>query len=235
MSRERILLKLSGGNLKKLNETFFFNNEIISNLVDQIEELLQKYDLALVVGGGNIWRGSENKLDALEDQSSHYIGMLATLMNSITIQNYLKKKNIKSRIYSALSCPRVAEELNQENISRALDAHEVVIFGAGTGMPFVSTDTCAAIRAIEIGATKVLIGKNSVKGVYDKDPNKYKDAVFLPKLSYDEILFRKLKVMDHTALALLAPYKVELLVFNQDTKDSFVKALKGDIEYTSIN
>ncbi|AEW44996.1 Uridylate kinase [Mycoplasma haemocanis str. Illinois] len=234
MARERILLKISGGNLKKSGDISFFNDDIFSNLMDQIEELVKEYDVALVVGGGNIWRGNSNTFSFLEESSAHHIGMLATLMNAIAIQNYLNKRGIKNRIYSAFSCPKIAEELNEENVKRSLDSGEVVIFGAGTGMPFVSTDTCAAIRAIEIGVSKLLVGKHNVKGVFDKDPHKHSDAKFLEKLSYEEILSMKLDVFDRTALALLAPRNVKICVFNQNTKDSFVKVLKGELEHTVI-
>lgn len=233
--KERILLKLSGASLKGSGDHSVINDGVIDHLTDQIKAMADGREIAIVVGGGNIWRGDENVPPPLKNQDTHIMGMLATIMNAIALQNYLSHKGVSSTIFSAVPIARVAEEICTQSLRSAFKRGEVVIFAGGTGVPFVTTDTCAAIRALEINADKVLIGKNGVNGVYDKDPNQYADANFYERISYEEIIDRRLAVMDLAAMSLLLRHgRPELIVFNNDEEDSFVRALTGNLPHTVI-
>lgn len=234
-TKPRILLKLSGANLKKEGDTNIFTHQIIKSLVSQVKELSETYSVALVVGGGNIWRGAESTYQPLRISDAHTIGMLATIMNAITLQNYLREEGVNSTIFSAFSCPKLAEDISTDAVDRALKVGDVVIFAGGTGMPFVSTDTCAAVRSLEINAQKILIGKNGIKGIYDCDPKINPNARLFNTITYEEIIDKRLLAMDLASMILLKDNsRPKLVVFDQSVENAFVKAAKGEIEHTEV-
>lgn len=233
--KDRILLKLSGASLRGKSHKYVVEHSVISDLSEQIKELSKEYEVAIVVGGGNIWRGYEHVPEPLNNQDTHIIGMLATVINSIALQNYLSYKGVSSTIFSAIPIPKIAGEICTQNLKRSFERGDVVIFSGGTGVPFVTTDTCTAVRALEIGANKILIGKNGVDGVYDKDPNKYPDAKFYDKVSYEYILDSRIVIMDLTAMSILKENnRPQLVIFNNDEKDAFIRSLKGEIRHTIV-
>lgn len=235
MKKERVLLKLSGASFGGADNSSVLSDAVVRHLVDQVKTMADGREIAIVVGGGNIWRGAENMHPPLKKQDAHIMGMLATIINGIALQNYLSYVGVPSTIFSAIPIPRVAEEICTQNVNRAFSRGDVVIFAGGTGVPFVTTDTCAAVRALEINADKILIGKNGVNGIYDKDPNKYADAKFYERVSYEEIIDKRLDVMDLAAISLLLRNRrPELIVFNNDEENSFVKALTGSLPNTVV-
>lgn len=230
--KERILIKLSGGALKGNLE--LYSEEKLLSLASQIKELSFLYEIGIVIGGGNIWRGKEEKLNLLSPVEGDYIGMLATIMNCFVFKVALEKSGVKASCYSALNVDRVVKYHSLSSVEEDLSSGKVVIFGGGLGEPQFSTDSAAIIRGIEIGAKKILIGKEGVAGVYNKDPNIYEDAIFYEKLSYDRVISENIKVLDHAALNLAKENKLHLLIFNQEIENSFVKSLSGEIELSEI-
>lgn len=235
MVKERIIIKISGATLENKKENSIVDGDVVACLAQQVKELSENYEVAVVIGGGNIWRGKENNLEPLLNQDSHIIGMLSTMINSIILQNYLTYAGARAAIFSSISCPRVAEDICTERLESAFRDGKIVIFASGSGQPFVTTDTCLAIRALEVKAKKILIGKNGVKGIFDKDPNKHADAQFFSKISYEEIIERRLAVMDLAAMTLLLDNgRPQLVVFDQEAEYPYTRALKGDLEYTVV-
>ncbi|GCE63834.1 amino acid kinase family protein [Candidatus Mycoplasma haematohominis] len=236
MGKERIIIKISGATLENRKDNTIIDGDTLTKLAQQVKTLAENYEVALVIGGGNIWRGKENNLAPLLNQDSHIIGMLSTLINSIVFQNYLTHIGAKSVIFSSISCPRVAEDICTERVESAFSSGKIVIFASGSGLPFVTTDTCIAIRALEVKADRILIGKNGVKGIYDKDPNQFSDAKFFTEISYEEIIERRLKVMDLASMTLLLDNgRPKLVVFDQDAENAYIKALTGDdLEHTVV-
>ena len=185
--------------------------------------------MAVVVGGGNIFRGMKNSSKLGMDQASgDYVGMLATVMNAIAIQSELRKIGVDCRVQSAISMDKIAEPYIRFRAIRHLEKKRVVIFAAGTGNPFFTTDTAAALRASEIGAEVMLMAKNGVDGVYSDDPRINKNAKKYDKISYDDIIVKGLKVMDLTSCALCKQNSIPIHVFDFNLEDSILKILKGD-------
>ena len=191
--------------------------------------------IAVVVGGGNIFRGMKNSSKLGMDQASgDYVGMLATVMNAIAIQSELRKIGVDCRVQSAISMDKIAEPYIRFRAIRHLEKKRVVIFAAGTGNPFFTTDTAAALRAAEIGADAMLMAKNGVDGVYSDDPRVNKNAVKYDKISYDDIIMNGLKVMDLTSCALCKQNKIPICVFDFTLKDSIIKILNGENVGTTV-
>ena len=222
---KRVLLKLSGEALA--GETKFGVNEItIGKICDKIKELVDlNAEVAIVVGGGNFWRGKNGH--EMERTTSDYMGMLATCINGLALQDSLEQVGVDTRVQTAIEMKAVAEPYIRRRAVRHLEKGRVVIFSAGTGNPYFSTDTTAALRAAEIEAEVILLAKK-VDGVYDKDPHKYADAKKYDKLSYLEILDQGLQVMDSTATTLCMDNNIPILVFGLDEPGNIRKAVNGE-------
>ncbi len=224
----RVLLKISGEALMG-DQGFGIQPEVIDTIAAEVLKGVQLgAQIAIVVGGGNIFRGVQNSAKlGMDRAAADYVGMLATVMNSLILQGILKKKGLEIRVLTAIAMDRVAEPYIRLRAVRHLQKSRVVIFGAGTGNPFFSTDTTAALRAAEISADVILMAKNNVDGVYDKDPNKDSSAVKFDTLTYDEVLSRDLKVMDQTAVSLCKDTKMPIIVFDFARPDAIVNILEG--------
>ena len=226
---KKILLKISGEAL--LGEQEFGIDpkqvEMISNEIKNAHEL--GVQLAVVVGGGNIFRGMRNSQKLGMDQASgDYVGMLATIMNAIALQSELRKIGVPCRVQSALDIHKVAEPYIRFKAIRHLEKGRVVIFAAGTGNSFFTTDTADALRAAEIGAVALLMAKNGVDGVYDDDPRINPNAKKYDKITYDDIIINNLKVMDLTSCSLCKQNNIPIFVFDFAQKDSIIKILKNE-------
>ncbi|MBN2279381.1 MAG: UMP kinase [Candidatus Marinimicrobia bacterium] len=224
---KRILIKFSGEVLagEKLSG-------IDPKMVDQVAEeifSLQKYkkEIALVFGGGNIFRGlSASEKDNTDRVTGDYMGMLATVINALAVQESLSRKGVKARVMSAIHMPEIAEPMIIRNADKFLHDGEIVIFSAGTGRPFFSTDTGAALRAAEIKAD-LLIKGTKVDGVYDKDPIRYPDAIFYPTLDYQTCIEKQLKVMDTTAFSLCQNNNIPIVICNMTVAGNIEKVIAG--------
>ena len=227
MAYKRVLLKLSGEALMG-KEGFGIDPETMGDVSRQIREVRQTgVDLAIVVGGGNIYRGIRASGQGIDRATGDYMGMLATLMNSLALQANLERVGVAARVQSALQMAAVAEPYIRKKAMSHLEKGRVVIFAGGTGNPFFTTDTAAALRAIEVGA-EVLLKATKVDGVFDKDPEKHGDAVFLPEITYREVLNRGLKVMDATAVSLCMEHGLPIIVFNLRGPDNMKRILLGE-------
>ena len=209
----RILLKLSGEAL--LGErTFGIDPGTVAAIAEEVRAVHETgTELAIVVGAGNIYRGVAAAADGMDRATADYAGMLATLLNALTLQDALERAGVQTRVLSAITVSEVAEPYIRRRAIRHLEKGRVVIFAAGTGNPFFTTDTAAALRALEIGAGAILMGKNSVQGVYDEDPKENPNAQFIPELTHIEAIERGLKVMDTTALSLCMDNRLPIYVF----------------------
>jgi uridylate kinase len=226
---KRILLKISGEALMG-DQGFGIKPDVISLVADEIAEAAAMgCNVAVVVGGGNIFRGVQNSTKlGMDRAAADYVGMLATVMNSLILQETLKSKGIQVRVMSAIGMDRVAEPYIRLRAVRHLEKGRVVIFAGGTGNPFFSTDTTSALRAAEIGADVIMMAKNGVDGVYDKDPKVHADAVKFETLSYDEVLLKNLKVMDQTAVTLCKETGLPILVFDFNAEGAITRILQGE-------
>ena len=208
---------------------------LLSRLADELKEVHHLgIDLAIVVGGGNFIRGKMMEQMGVDRVQADYMGMLGTVINALAVQNALEQKGVPTRVQTAIEMQKVAEQFIQLRAIRHLEKGRVVIFGAGTGSPYFSTDTTAALRASEIGADVILMAKNGVDGVYDSDPKKNPDAVKFDRLSYMELLQRELQVMDSTATSMCMDNNIDLIVFNMNEPGNILKAVRGDIAGTII-
>jgi uridylate kinase len=226
-SYDRVLLKLSGeafaggGSMGVAPETV---RSIAANIAEVVRAGTQ---VAIVVGGGNYFRGAELTEQGLERSRADYMGMLGTVINCLALQDFLEKQGIDTRVQTAIAMGQVAEPYVPRRAIRHLEKGRAVIFGAGLGVPFFSTDTCAAQRALEIGAQVVLMAKQ-VDGVYDDDPRKNPDAIRFDALSYAEVLERRLKVADATAISLCMDNDLPLVVFDIFAPGGIARAVNGD-------
>lgn len=226
----RILLKLSGEALKGDNQEFGINSEVITYISKEIAEA-QKLgiQIAVVVGGGNIFRGAQGKEWGMEKAAADYVGMLATIMNCLILGEVLKSKNgVENRVQTAIAMPEVAEPFIRLRAARHLDKGRVVIFGGGTGNPHVTTDTAGALRAAEIKADVVLMAKNHVDGVYSADPRTNPDAEKIDQITFTECIRRGLQVMDPAALSLCQQNDIPIVVFDFAKEGSIRKIVTGD-------
>ena len=226
---KRILLKVSGEALLGKQE-FGIDYEPVEMMAKEIKSILDKgVEVAVVVGGGNIFRGMKNSAKLGMDRASgDYIGMLATVMNAVALQSALKKSDIDCRIQSAITMRQIAEPYIRHRAIRHLEKGRVVIFAAGTGNPFFTTDTAAALRASEIDAEAMLMAKNGVDGVYDDDPRTNPNAKKLDKIKYSDIIFNGLKVMDASACTLCEQNNIPIIVFDFNAKGSLLKITDGE-------
>jgi uridylate kinase len=209
----RVLLKLSGEALLG-SRTYGIDPGTVAAIAEEVRAVHEAgTELAIVVGAGNIYRGVAAAADGMDRATADYAGMLATLLNALTLQDALERAEVQTRVLSAITVSEVAEPYIRRRAMRHLEKGRVVIFAAGTGNPFFTTDTAAALRALEIGAGAILMGKNAVQGVYDGDPNENPDARFIPELTHIEAIERGLKVMDTTALSLCMDNRLPIYVF----------------------
>ncbi len=230
---ERILLKISGACLKNENNLISFNQ--LNNLSNQIEKISKKYSVSIVVGGGNIWRGNLSKELKMDQNLADYMGMTATIINSLALSNILKNKQVNVKVYSALNCPDLCEKFNINKVEEFLSKKgTVAIFAGGTGNPFFTTDTAAALRASELKISKILMGKNGVDGVYSADPKVDKNATFYKKISFKQVIDKKLKVMDLTSLTLCEENGIDIIVFNIDKNNGIIDTLNKKNKFTLI-
>ncbi len=231
---QRALLKLSGEALKG-NAAYGIDPQATEYIAGQIRVA---YDLGIelcaVVGGGNIWRGQSAADQGMDRSTADYAGMLATVINSLALQDALERQQLDTRIQVAIPMQSIAEPYIRRRAIRHLEKGRVVLFGAGTGNPYMTTDTAAALRAIEIGAEVLLMAKNRVDGVYDADPNIYKDAKLFKRLDYMEALNRRLDVMDSTALSLCMENHLPIIVFDIFRPGNIATVLSGETVGTTI-
>jgi uridylate kinase len=224
----RTLLKVSGEALMG-SASYGIDTETVSRVALQIKSAQdQGVEIAVVVGGGNIFRGIQAAASGMDRASADYGGMLATVINAIALQDALEKTGVVVRTQAALNVQQVAEPYIRRRAIRHLEKGRIVIFAAGTGNPYMTTDTAAALRAIEIGADVLLMGKNGADGVYDADPNEHPDAHRFKTLSYMEAISRRLQVMDSTALSLCMENDLPIIVFDLDSEGGIVKAVRGE-------
>ena len=221
---KRVLLKLSGEALSG-DKGFGINNDIVDEIAVAIKKMQEiGVQVSVVVGGGNFWRGRTS--EGMDRTTADYIGMLATVMNSMALQDALENIDVPTRVQTAIEMRQIAEPYIRRKAVRHLEKDRVVIFGAGTGNPYFSTDTAAALRAAEMESEVILLAKN-VDAVYDKDPKVHSDAVKFDELTYLEVLQRELKVMDSTATSLCMDNKIPIHVFELST-DNIMKAVMGE-------
>jgi uridylate kinase len=223
----RVVLKLSG-------EVFGggklgVDPDVVATIARQIADVVRTgVQVAIVVGGGNFFRGAELSQRGMDRARADYMGMLGTVMNCLALQDFLEKQGVETRVQTAIAMGQVAEPYIPRKAMRHLEKGRVVIFGAGAGMPYFSTDTVAAQRALEIGAQVILMGKKGVDGVYDADPAKHPDAVRYDRISYDEFLSRGLKVADATAISLCRDNRLPIVVFNMTAEGNIARAVHGE-------
>ncbi len=222
----RILLKLSGEALMG-SEAYGIDTVVLREIAEQISEVHKLgTQIALVIGGGNIFRGVSAASDGMDRSTADYMGMLATVMNALAMQDALERFGIATRVQSAIDMKEVAEPYIRRRALRHLEKGRIVIFAAGTGLPFFTTDTTAALRASEIGA-EVLMKATKVDGVYEADPVKNPFAVRYERISFSEVLARNLRVMDATAISLAREQKMRVIVFNLNVRGNIRKAVLG--------
>lgn len=227
-SKRRIIIKLSGEALAGDD-----GSAIDPLRVREIaKEIKAAYDLGaleigIIVGGGNIWRGKMASEMGMERSSADYMGMIATIMNALALQNALEALGVETRTMTSLNIPQVAEPYIRRKAISNFEKNRIVIFGGGTGNPYFSTDTTSALRAAELGVEVILMAKNGTDGVYDKDPRKHGDAIKYDSLSHQQVLEYGLEVMDSTASALCKDNNIEILVFDMNVKGNIKKAASG--------
>jgi uridylate kinase len=234
MMEKRVLVKFSGEALAG-EGGYGIDTQILDYIAEEIKQLLDNgIEVGIVIGGGNIIRGVTAAADGIIKRTSgDYMGMLATVVNGIAMQEALEYKGISARLQTAIKMEQIAESFIVRRAKRHLEKGRVVIFSAGTGNPFFTTDTAATLRATEIEAS-MLIKATKVDGVYDKDPAKYEDAVKLDVISYDDALKDHIKVMDDTAIALAKDNKLPIVVANMNKKGNLLNIINGDYSQCSI-
>jgi len=226
---QRIVLKLSGEVLAGGSSSFGIDPERVKSLAQEIAEVARTgIQIGLVVGGGNFFRGAELKIRGMDQARGDYMGMLGTVMNCLALQDFLEKQGVETRVQTAITMSQVAEPYIPRRAIRHLEKGRVVIFGAGAGMPFFTTDTTAAQRALEIGAEVVLMAKQGVDGIYDSDPKKNPDAKRFDVIDPREFLVRGLKVIDAAAVSLCGDNKLPLLAFELETEGNIGRAVAGE-------
>jgi len=224
---KKILLKLSGESLTGEKE-FGIDAEVLNRFACEVEKAHRLgVQIAIVIGGGNIFRGLSEKAREMDRVQADYMGMLATIINSLALQDVLEKKDIQTRVMTAIEMRKIAEPFIRRRAIRHLEKNRIVIFAGGTGNPYFTTDTAAVLRAIEIEADVIIKGTR-VDGVYSDDPEKVQDALMFDKISYMEVVNRGLKVMDSTAITLSMDNKLPIVVFNFNIEDNLVRLLQGE-------
>lgn len=224
----RVVLKLSGEALAGTNG-FGLDPQVLDKIAGQIKAVHDLgVEVAVVVGAGNFWRGRLGQEMGMDRASADYMGMLATVMNSLALQDAIEKHHVDTRVMTAVEMRQVAEPFIRRRAIRHLEKGRVLIFAAGTGNPYFTTDTTAALRAAEIEAEAILMGKQGVEGIYDSDPRKNKDAVKYHEVTYQEVLTKGLQVMDSTATALCMDNSLPLVVFDMMGPNYVVKVVLGE-------
>ncbi len=230
----RVLLKLSG-------EVFGggkvgVDPDVVASMAREIAAVVESgVQVAIVVGGGNFFRGAELQQRGMERDRADYMGMLGTVMNCLALQDFCEKAGVQTRVQTAIAMGQVAEPYIPRRAERHLEKGRVVIFGAGSGMPYFSTDTVAAQRALEIGAEVLLMGKQGTDGVYDSDPKTNPDAIKFDDLSYDEYLARDLKVADATAVSMARDYALPMVFFSLDIDGNIGRVVAGEKIGTTVH
>lgn len=224
---KRVLLKISGEALMG-GESYGIDTKVAHSLAAEIKEVYELgVEVAIVVGGGNIFRGVSASAGTMDRASADYIGMLATVMNAVVLQDALEKCDVFTRVLSAIDIPQLAEPFIRRRAIRHLEKGRVVIFAAGTGNPYFTTDSAAALRALEIRA-EVIMKATKVDGIYSDDPVSNSDAVRFDRISYQEVLEKRLRVMDSSAISLCMDNNLPIMVFNMKTEGNVRKAVSGD-------
>ena len=231
---KRILLKLSGEALMG-GSPFGIDVATISSIAREVKKVHKLgYQICIIIGGGNIFRGIKGASEGIDRSTSDYMGMLATVMNALSFQSCLEKINIPTRVQSAITMAQVAEPYIKRKAVRHLEKKRIVIFAAGTGNPFFSTDTAASLRASEMNCS-LIVKATKVDGIYNKDPNKFKDAKLLKKITYNEVINKNLRVMDLTAISLAKESNIPILVTNIFKRNCLISALKQTGKYSKIS
>lgn len=232
---KRIVLKLSGEALAG-EQGYGIDPIVVEGIAKEIAELARSTDLqiAIVVGGGNIWRGLAGSAKGMDRASADYMGMVATVMNSLALQDALENEGAATRVQTAIAMQEVAEPYIRRRAIRHLEKGRIVIFAAGTGNPYFSTDTTAALRAAEIEADAILMAKKFADGVYDCDPRTNADAKKYDELTYMEVISRELKVMDATSTTLCKDNNIPIVVFSMDIPGNITRAAKGEVVGTIV-
>ena len=234
MKYKRVLLKLSGEALAG-DDHFGINANTVADIARQIKEAKDLgVEIAIVCGGGNIWRGVTGAQMGMERSSADYMGMLATVINSVALQDGLEKHGVDTRVQTAIEMRQVAEPYIRRRAIRHLEKGRVVIFAAGTGNPYFTTDTTAALRSAEIEADVMLMAKKHTNGVYDADPKLNPNATMFTRLTYNDVLQKELAVMDNTAITLCMNNNIPIVVFNIDVPGNIEKACFGETLGTLI-
>lgn len=232
---KRVLLKLSGEALMGDSKPYGVDNEVVGAIATEIKEVHSRgVEVAVVIGGGNIFRGVSASAKGMERANADYVGMLATVINALILQDALEKQEVFTRVISAIEMKELAEPYIRRRAIRHLEKGRVIIFAAGTGNPYFTTDTAASLRAMEIGADVILKG-TKVDGVYDKDPMKSSDATMFDHLKYIDVLKDGLKVMDTTAVSLCMDNNLPIVVFNIKVSGNFLKVVEGEAIGTSVS
>lgn len=226
---KRVLLKVSGESLKG-SKTHGVDPDSLDFMAGEIKSITSMgVELAIVVGGGNIWRGSQAEIEGMERATADYAGMLATVISALALQDSLERKHaLNTRTLSAINIQQMAEPYIRRRAIRHLEKGRIVLFAAGTGNPFMTTDTGSALRALEISADALLMAKNEVDGIYDRDPNKNTEANKFEQITYLDAISKRLKVMDSTALSLCMESEIPVVVFDLFTKGNLLKVVNGD-------
>ena len=231
---KRILLKLSGESLMG-DKAFGLNPQILEQYAHDIKAIIEAgVQVALVIGGGNIYRGMNENETGIERAQGDYMGMLATVINGIAMQSMLEKVGVQTRLQSAIKMDQVAEPFIRRKAIRHLEKGRVVIFGAGTGNPYFTTDTAGSLRAVEISADAILKGTR-VDGINDSDPEKNKEAIKFEQISFNDAISKNLKVMDMTAFTLCQENKMPIVVFDMNTPGNLSKIVLGENIGTVVN
>ena len=216
------------------DQEFGISSDVITSYAKQIKEIVDLgVEVSIVIGGGNIFRGISGAAQGVDRVTGDHMGMLATVINSLALQNSIEKLGVPTRVQTAIEMPKVAEPFIKRRAQRHLEKGRVVIFGAGTGNPYFTTDTAAALRAIEM-ETDVVIKATKVDGIYDKDPLKYPDAKKYETVTYNEVLAKDLKVMDATAISLCRENKLPIIVFNSLDEGNLKKVIMGEHIGTTV-
>ena len=227
---KRILLKLSGEALGQKDSNSIIDVAALNSVVEKIKLLHDGgMEIAIVIGAGNIFRGKIAEEVGIERVPADFMGMLGTVINAVAMSSALKRVGVESVVYSAVPAIKdVTFAYDADKVKEDLSQGKVCFLAGGTGKPFFTTDTAAALRAIEVKCDAILMGKNGVKGVYDKDPTKYADAKFYPEITYSEMREKNIQIMDQSAIELLEHTDIEILVFSMQNTDNFQKAARGE-------
>ena len=232
--KERILIKLSGEAL--MGESGYgIDVSTINFISKEIKKIAQlNYEICLIIGGGNIFRGVKGASEGIDRSTSDYMGMLATIMNALSLQSCLEQINLPTRVQSAISMSQIAEPYIKRKAVRHLEKKRIVIFAAGTVNPFFSTDTAASLRASEMSCSKI-IKATKVNGIYDSDPNLNKNARLIKDITYSEVISKNLRVMDLTAISLAKESRIPIYITNIFEEDSLIRSLKEEGNYSKIH